>query len=182
MTDRSVNHATFVIERSYPSAPARVFAAWASADAKAIWMDDPDFKSDGTESRPRLPGRRARALRRADARRARRTGTTRPTTTSSPTERIVYCYEMYSGDERMSVSVTTVEFASDGEGTRLTYTEQGVFLDDIDKPEAREEGTRWMLDNLAKYLTAAVRPVSRCRSAAADLRIPSSLGQSRTAN
>jgi hypothetical protein len=52
----------------------------------------------------------------------------------------------------MSVSVTTVELAPDSEGTRLVYTEQGVFLDDIDKPEAREEGTRWLLDNLGKYL------------------------------
>ncbi|HSR82695.1 MAG TPA: hypothetical protein VLM11_00760 [Streptosporangiaceae bacterium] len=49
MTGRFVNHATFVIERTYPAAPSRVFAAWASKDAKATWMDDPDSKSDGTE-------------------------------------------------------------------------------------------------------------------------------------
>jgi len=29
MTDRSVTHATFVVERTYPVSPARVFAAWA---------------------------------------------------------------------------------------------------------------------------------------------------------
>ena len=40
------------------------------------------------------------------------------------------------------------------DGTKLTYTEQGAFLDDIDKPEAREEGTAWLLDNLGKYLAA----------------------------
>ena len=47
MTERSVNHATFVIERRYPAHPARVFRAWADAAAKSIWMDDPDFATDG---------------------------------------------------------------------------------------------------------------------------------------
>jgi hypothetical protein len=42
----------------------------------------------------------------------------------------------------------------DQDGTKLTYTEQGAFLDGIDKPEAREEGTAWMLDNLGKYLAS----------------------------
>ncbi len=52
----------------------------------------------------------------------------------------------------MSVSVATVDIVPVRTGTKLTYTEQGVFLDGIDKPEAREEGTVWLLDNLGKYL------------------------------
>ena len=68
-------------------------------------------------------------------------------------QRIVTTYEMYAGEDRMSVSVATIEFVPDRDGTRLTYTEQGVFLDGIDKPEARQEGTEWMLDNLGRYLT-----------------------------
>jgi uncharacterized protein YndB with AHSA1/START domain len=35
MTDRSVTHSTFVVERSYDASPARVFAAWADPGAKA---------------------------------------------------------------------------------------------------------------------------------------------------
>ena len=54
----------------------------------------------------------------------------------------------------MSVSVTTVELVPDATGTKLTYTEHGVFLDGIDKPENREEGTTWILDNLGKYLAS----------------------------
>jgi uncharacterized protein YndB with AHSA1/START domain len=38
MSDRSSTHATFVIERDYDAPPARVFAAWASVDAKAQWF------------------------------------------------------------------------------------------------------------------------------------------------
>ena len=71
-----------------------------------------------------------------------------------PGHRIVYSYEMYAGDDRMSVSLTTVEIVPDQDGTKLTYTELYTFLDGIDKPEAREEGTAWMPDNLGKYLVS----------------------------
>jgi uncharacterized protein YndB with AHSA1/START domain len=153
MTERSVNHATFVIERAYPAHPAKVFGAWADAAAKAVWMDDPDFKSDGTEADLdfRVGGHE-------------RFGGLTPEGSSYrydatyydivPDRRIVYCYEMYGDDDRMSVSVATVDIVPDGTGTKLTYTEQGVFLDGIDKPEAREEGTAWLLDNLGKYLAS----------------------------
>jgi uncharacterized protein YndB with AHSA1/START domain len=151
MTERSVNHATFVIERRYPAAPGKVFAAWASAEAKAIWMDDPDFKSDGTESVLdfRVGGHEHFG------------GLTPDGTSYSydatyydivPDQRIIYSYEMYAGADRMSVSLATVQIAPDADGTRLIYTEQGAFLDDIDKPGAREEGTAQMLDNLGAYL------------------------------
>ena len=45
-----------------------------------------------------------------------------------------------------------MQITPDGDGTHLCYTEQGAFLDGIDKPEARGEGTTWLLDNLGKYL------------------------------
>jgi hypothetical protein len=61
---------------------------------------------------------------------------------------------MYTGEDRMSVSLATVQITPDGDGSHLCYTEQGAFLDGIDKPEAREEGTVWLLDSLAKYLAA----------------------------
>ena len=42
MSEPSVFHATFTIDRIYPAAPARVFAAWASAEAKSRWFVGPD--------------------------------------------------------------------------------------------------------------------------------------------
>jgi uncharacterized protein YndB with AHSA1/START domain len=153
VTERSVHHSTFVIERRYPAAPSRVFAAWANKEAKDVWMDDPDFKSDGSESEMdfRVGGHD-------------RFGGLTPEGTSYrydatyydivPDQRIVFSYEMYSGDDRMSVSLATVQITPDGDGTQLTYTEQGAFLDGIDKPEAREEGTVWLLDNLGSYLAS----------------------------
>jgi uncharacterized protein YndB with AHSA1/START domain len=154
MTDRSVSHVTFVLERTYPAHPSKVFGAWADGAAKQLWMDDPDFKADETapaEFDFRVGGRERfggidpdKGPYRYDA----------LIYDIVPDERIVYCYEMYTGGERMSVSVATVQIAPAPEGARLTYTEQGAFLDALDKPELREEGTAWLLDNLGRYLAA----------------------------
>lgn len=38
MTERSVTHATFVIERNYDASPARVFAAFADPAAHDRWL------------------------------------------------------------------------------------------------------------------------------------------------
>jgi hypothetical protein len=59
---------------------------------------------------------------------------------------------MYMGDARISVSVTSVELAAEGAGTRLTFTEHGVFLDGLDAPALREEGTGHLLDALGADL------------------------------
>ena len=69
-----------------------------------------------------------------------------------PGERIVYSYEMYRDEQRISVSLATVELAREGEGTRLTFTEQGVFLDALDTPAEREHGTKPLLESLAAHL------------------------------
>ena len=57
-------------------------------------------------------------------------------------ERIVTTYEMHMDDKRISVSVATMEFASAGNGTWLTYTEQGAFLDGYDNTRVPRAGHR----------------------------------------
>jgi len=77
----------------------------------------------------------------------------------APDQRIVYSYEMYADGARISVSVATIEFAKSGDGTALTWTEQGAYLDGIDGPQApalRKEGTAEMLDGLTRYLTKTI--------------------------
>jgi uncharacterized protein YndB with AHSA1/START domain len=65
-----------------------------------------------------------------------------------PDERIVYTYDMHLDDKRISVSLATVELEPAGGGTRLTFTEQAVYLDGLDTQAEREEGTRELLGNL----------------------------------
>ncbi|WP_123042814.1 SRPBCC family protein [Cohnella candidum] len=145
MQEPSAKHAAFVIERSYKHSPARVFAAWSDQSAKAAWFpkaDEFEFRVGGRElNRGRPPG--GGPLYTFDAHYQE----------IVPDKRIVYSYVMDMEDTRISVSVATVEFqTSDSGGTRLIFTEQGVFLDGHDTPEQREHGTKALLDRLGDAL------------------------------
>jgi uncharacterized protein YndB with AHSA1/START domain len=59
---------------------------------------------------------------------------------------------MIIGGNRISASLATLEFEPAGAGTRLTYTEQGAFLDGHDNAAQRESGCRELLEALAKQL------------------------------
>jgi uncharacterized protein YndB with AHSA1/START domain len=148
MTERSVSHETFAVERTYPASPSRVFAAWADPDAKARWFGDPDSGVEEYELDFRVGGREFnRGVHEGSA----YTYEARYQDIVAG-ERIVYAYDMHLGDQRISVSLGTVELSPDGEGTRLTYTEQGAFLDGLDSAAQRESGTGQLLDALEKYL------------------------------
>jgi len=131
MNERSAKHATFTVERIYPAAPAKVFAAWANPEAKAKWFskaDEFDFRVGGREfSRGGPPEGPVFTF---DAQYQEIVAN----------ERIVYTYTLDMGEKRISASVTTVEFQPADAGTRLLFTEQGVFLDGMDTPEQREHG------------------------------------------
>ena len=157
MTGRSVIHDTFSIERTYPAAPARVFAAFASEEAKTAWGDTGGIETPADAEPPEFdfrPGGRERFTVRADGSTFRYDALYYDIV---PDQRIVYSYEMYADGARISVSVATIEFAKNGGGTALIWTEQGAYLDGIDGPQAprlRKEGTAEMLDGLTQYLTA----------------------------
>ncbi|MGH2993971.1 MAG: SRPBCC domain-containing protein [Solirubrobacterales bacterium] len=121
MTERSVRHATFTVERTYDASPARVFAAWAEPAAKARWFGDPAQGVEDFELDFRIGGRefnRGTVEGQAYTYEARYQDIV-------PDERIVYAYDMHADESRISVSLGTVELEADGAGTRLTYTEQG---------------------------------------------------------
>jgi uncharacterized protein YndB with AHSA1/START domain len=69
-----------------------------------------------------------------------------------PNQRIVYAYDMYVGDRKLSVSLTTIEIEAQGGSTRLTMTEQGAFLDGVEDGSQREAGTKQLLDQLGRSL------------------------------
>jgi len=158
MTESSVIHDTFSIARTYPAAPSRVFGAFASREAKDAWADDPSLESaDGAAGSTEFEFRAGGRERFGFKYQSRNYSYDALYYDIVPDQRIVYSYEMYADGARISVSVATIEFAKSGDGTTLTWTEQGTYLDGIDGPQApalREEGTIEMLDSLTRLLTA----------------------------
>ncbi|MET3848314.1 MULTISPECIES: SRPBCC family protein [unclassified Paenibacillus] len=141
--ERSVIHETFVIERNYQAAPAKVFSAWSDPELKSAWFpkaDSFEFKVGGREVNaggpPDGPVFTFDAVYQEIA----------------ENERIVYTYTLDQGDSRMSISVVSVQFQASGQGTRLIYTEHGAFLDGLDTASMREHGTKIMLDKLGEVV------------------------------
>ncbi|GIL40033.1 SRPBCC family protein [Roseiterribacter gracilis] len=149
MSKHSVTHATFSIDRVYPASPARVFRAFSDPTAKQRWFGTTegwetksyalDFRVGGRETCDSIPPGGGVVIA-YDARYQ----------DIVPNERIVLSYEMRMGETRMSVSLATMEFKQEAAGTRLIFTEQGAYLDGFDKVEGREEGSRAILETLAK--------------------------------
>jgi uncharacterized protein YndB with AHSA1/START domain len=146
MSERSVEHATFVLERTYDASPDRVFAAWSDPEAKARWFDgsdgefELDFRVGGRESsRGMLPDGREYTFRALYQ-------------DIVPGRRIVYTYDMLLDGTRISVSVATVEFRLERDRTRLVFTEQAAFLDGHERPARREQGMGSLLDSLGGWL------------------------------
>jgi uncharacterized protein YndB with AHSA1/START domain len=145
-----VTHATFVLERTYHAAPARVFAAWADPAAKARWFKSPqewgpdefelDFRVGGRELNHGGP--KGGPVYTYDARYQ----------DIVADERIVYTYSMHLDQTLLSISVATVEFRSEGAGMRLVLTEQGAYLDGHDSPAQRQHGAGELLDALGAEL------------------------------
>jgi uncharacterized protein YndB with AHSA1/START domain len=150
MTERSVTHATFSIERRYDSPPAKVFKAFADPAIKRRWFAEgegweieefvADFKVGGYE-RSRFRFRGGTPIR-------------NDTTYHDivPNERIIIGYTMTIGENRISASLATFEFKPAGNGTQLLFTEQGAFLDGLDTAGPREAGWKDLLDALGRAL------------------------------
>lgn len=150
MTERSVTHATFVIERTYPAAPVRVFHALSDKEAKSKWFIGPgEWRQTRYEMDFRIGGREVNS--------GHKEGEPAHIFNAIyqdivENERIIYSYDMHIDDKRISVSLATIELKPEGSGTRLTFTEQGAFLDGYDDPAGRERGTSDLLDALENSL------------------------------
>jgi uncharacterized protein YndB with AHSA1/START domain len=152
-----VIHSTFVIERSYPKPPQRVFSAFTSAPRKRRWFfeggkaevekHELDFREGGSEH----------------AQLRFKEGTPFPgvaiiTDTIYldilPNRRIVASSTMTIGEDRVSAALVTFELLPTDKGTDLICTYQGAFFEGSGGPEMREEGWRKILEKLDKELAS----------------------------
>lgn len=145
MTERSIVHSSFTLERRYAATPEQVFEAWSDPAVKARWFAPPpaqhdlDLRIDGRERvRAEFEGRVMTFTAVYDD--------------VVPAERLVFTGRLASDGQLATVSITTVEFRPYGRGTHLVLTELDAYLDGHEQPEWRESGTSDWLDRLTVEL------------------------------
>jgi uncharacterized protein YndB with AHSA1/START domain len=146
----SVVHDSFAIERTYPVAPEKVFAAWTTLEAKRQWFGNEEgLEPVGEQSLDFRVGGQERFAAKAEGKVFEFAATYCDIVEN---ERIVWTYDMLMDGRRISVSLSTVEISGTPGGTKLVMTEQGAFLDGLDTNDQRREGTEQFLDSLANFL------------------------------
>ena len=159
MSSGSVHHDTFVIERTFPSPPSKVFRALTDPVAKAQWFLPPGgWESSGYRFDCRVGG--------SEHLESRPPGEVPHVYDAVyhdvlPDRRVIFSYDMRLGEQHLSVSLTTIELVPVAGGTRMAFTEQGAFLDgDPGGVASRVEGTHSLLDNLGRALVGAEAPAA----------------------
>jgi uncharacterized protein YndB with AHSA1/START domain len=145
MTDVSIVHDGFTIERLYPNCREHVWSAWSMPEKKAVWFGSGghsmDFRVGGSE----------RAFHR-DAM-GEHVNETRYFEIVEG-ERIVMAYSMAVNGRVHTISLATILFADHGGGTRLTYTEQMCVIPPSDGVAGRRHGWGALLDAVERQLAA----------------------------
>ena len=145
MSESSIVHSTFTLERTYTAPISRVFRAWADAQIKVHWfaVNAADYELDFR------PGGIERNCGVHDGKKITWESLYREIVTD---KRIVYTSVLAEDSTVATVSLTTVELVPDDKGTRLVLVEAGAYLDGREQPAWREQGTGDWLDALGRHL------------------------------
>jgi uncharacterized protein YndB with AHSA1/START domain len=157
METQSVIHNTFVVERSYPVPPEKVFAAFADPVKKRRWSAGGEHNLvDKFELDFRVGGEEFYSMHFKEGHPL--TGLTRSNKNCYsdivPNRRVIFSSTMAVADKTISVSLGTIELLPTEKGTDLILTFQSAFLEGADGPEMREDGWRKLLDKLGAELAA----------------------------
>lgn len=148
-------HETFTITRTLSARPETVFRAWADPALKRRWFvdsDGPQWSERRYELDFRVGGRETGSFELADG---PGKGTHENVThylEITPNARIVYAYTMAMNGRIHSASLASVGLEPSGDGTRLTYTEQGAFFEGSDGANMRRGGWEHLLTALETFV------------------------------
>ena len=150
MTEGNVNHSTFVVERNYPQAPARVFASFAQAGRKRRWYAGGEHEIQEYDLDFRIGGAERFRYRFKEGHPVAGSEINNESTYQDivPEQRIVFTQKMSLNGKPVSIAVITLEFLSSGEGTDLVLTNQGTFIGWPDGAKMVEMGWNDLLNRL----------------------------------
>jgi uncharacterized protein YndB with AHSA1/START domain len=149
MTQRTCQHSTVVLERSFKASPERVFAAWSDPRQRAQWeipsadwvagefsldfrVGGQEIQSFGPKGDPHIRGE-GRIL------------------NIVPNARIISAGTMHDRGKPLSCTLATVEIYPEGTGSKLILTDQTAFFS-WETPKDRESGCHEILNQLEKFL------------------------------
>ncbi len=144
----SIAHATLVMERTYAAAPARVFAAWESTEARARWSapaddivikyEQADFREGGRDVVRCIEPGQADFIAEVTYLDIVRD------------KQLVFAESVSNGDRHVSAALISVQFTPASAGTHLHLTLQIAAFDESGMEAGYQHGWAAALDNLAK--------------------------------
>lgn len=151
MTERSITHSTFTLERDYAAPVETVWEALTVKSVKTKWFGDVDNQPENWTIDFREGGREYSS------------GEFRGLISTYDAiyhdivqhERFVLSYTLHFGDKKLSASLQSIELAPSPRGTRLLLTEHGAYFDGNDDGTERKHGTAELLEALANVVESA---------------------------
>lgn len=159
MSEPSVVHSTFVLERSFPQPPERVYTAFSDPVKKRRWFAEGEHKNKVEEFSMEFRAGGEERLR-------YRMGEDTPFPGVElinegrfhdivPNRRIVTAMTMCLGGRCISVALATIELLPTPTGTDLLFTHQGAYFEGSGGPQLREQGWRVLFNALERELAQA---------------------------
>lgn len=156
MPEPNVIHSTFVVERSYPQSPERVYAAFAQPARKRRWYAEGDHEIQEYEMEFRVGGSERLRYRFKEGHPIAGSEISNELSFQDivPEKRIVQTAKMSLNGKPIQIAVITFELLPSGQGTDLVLTSQGTFIDWPDGAKMVEQGWRSLLERVAAEAAA----------------------------
>ncbi|MGH9520800.1 MAG: SRPBCC domain-containing protein [Terriglobales bacterium] len=150
----TIVHNTFVVERSYPQPPDRVFAAFAQPGRKRRWYAEGDHEIQEFEMEFRVGGaeRYRYSFKPGHPIAGSEISNESIYQDIAPEKRIVMTTRMSLNGKPIAVMLATFEFVAVGSGTALILTHQGTFIEWPGGAPMVESGWKSLLVRLATDL------------------------------